>query len=267
MISFWLRLPAVEMLVALAFFFGAIAVCLVLFSFVLPTAPTIRSFRGVVAPFIGTIAVIFAILLGFLANDIWGREQRAAAAVRAEAENLTSLLGLAETFGLPADSLKIAVRGYADAVVTKELPSMEDGNSAPEADRALDRLLKTIARFDLSSAGNADFRRLLLNAGIAVSSARNERLRLSRDESEALKWLLVLVLAVACQITVAIVHLDTIRPQIAALSLLTASLIFVLGLLALYDAPFSPPLVVAPEPLVQVLSSLNGIKTAPEPAR
>lgn len=267
MISVWLRMPVLEMLAVLAGFFGAIAVSLVLLCFVLPTGPTIRSFRGVVAPFVGTMAVTFAILLGFLANDIWGREQRAAATVRTEAENLQSLIGLAATFGLPPDPLETAARAYAQAVVTKEWPSMEKGDRAPEAEQALDRLLKTIARLDLSSAGNGELRRLLLDDGVAVSTARNARLRLSRDGSEELKWLLVLALAVLCQIAVATVHLETLRPQIAALALWTTSIVFVLGLLALYDAPFAPPFVVSSDPIAHALSPPGDVQTDPQPAR
>lgn len=267
MISFWLRLPAVEMLAVLVLFFVTLAVCLVLVSFVLPSAPAVRSFRGVAAPFIGSVAVIFAILLGFLANDIWGRQQRAAATVRAEAENLQSLMGLAAAFGLPPEPLGAAVRAYAEAVVTKEWPSMKHGDSAPEAEQALDRLLKTIARLDFSGAGNSEAQRLLLDDGVSVSTSRNMLLRLSRDESEELKWLLVLALAVTCQISVAVVHLETIRPQIAALTLWTASLVFVLGLLTLYDAPFASPLSVAPDPIARLLSPPDAPRTAPEPVR
>lgn len=266
MISFWLRLPVVEMLAALVFVFGAIAICLVLFSFVLPTSSAIRSFRGVVAPFVGSVAVIFAILLGFLASDIWGRQQRAASTVRLEAENLQTLIGLATAFGLPPEPLGAAVRGYAKAVVSKEWPSMQNGDSAPAAEQALDHLLNTIARLDYSGPGNHELQRLLLDGGVAVSNARNARLSLSRDESEELKWLLVLALGVTCQISVALVHLESMKPQMAALALWTTSLVVVLGLLALYDAPFASPLAVSPDPIGQVLLQPVGVKTVRQPA-
>lgn len=266
MISFWLRLPVVEMLAALVFVFGAVAICLVLLSFVLPTSPAIRSFRGVVAPFVGSVAVMFAILLGFLANDIWGRQQRAAANVRLEAENLQTLTGLAAAFGLPSEPLGAAVRAYAEAVVSKEWPNMQRGDSAPAAEQALDHLLNTMARLNYSGPGDRELQRLLLDGGVAVINARNARLSLSRDESEELKWLLVLALAMTCQISVALVHLESMKPQIAALALWTASLVFVLGLLALYDAPFASPLAVSPDPIAQMLLPQTGTKTVRQPS-
>ena len=262
MISSWLVLPAVSMLSTLVLFFGAVAALLVLLSFGPGTGPVVRSFAGVAPPFVGTVAVILAVLLGFLANDIWDRERDAAAAVRAEADSLLSLTALAATFDLPREPLAGVVRNYAETVVTKEWPSMAEGDSAPAAEFALDRLLKTIARLDLSAAGNGDLRRLLLDAGLAVRAARNRRLDLSRNESEQVKWLMVLALAVTSQIAVAIVHLDRMRAQIAALMIWTSGLIPVLSLLALHDtpfaSPFASPFAIAPDPITHILKEIGG---------
>ncbi len=212
MVLSWLDLPLPLMLATMVLFFGTIAVLLVFLSFGAKTGPAVRSFKGMVGPFVATVAVIFGILLGFLANDIWDRDRRAAAAVHAEADSLLSLTALAATFNLPREPLAGAVRSYAQTVITKEWPSMAHQDSAPEAELALDRLLKTIVRLDLTGIGNGDLDRLLLDAGLSVRRARNTRLSLAGDESEDVKWLLVLALAVLSQITVAGVHLDELRP-------------------------------------------------------
>lgn len=262
MIYYWLTLSFPLLLGILTLAFASIAVLLVLLSFVFRTSPTIRSFKGVVAPFVGTVAVIFAILLGFLASDIWDRERRAAAAVRTEAESLLSLATLAKTFDLPREPLAGAMRGYIGAVVNDEWPRMADGQSADLAEQGLDQLLKIIARLDVPNGpGNADIHRLLFDGGMAVRAARNERLHLAGDSSENLKWKLVLVMAVMCQVTVAVVHLELIRPQIAALTIWTVSLIAVIGLLAAYELPFTPPFSIAPTPIANVLRLV-----APQPA-
>jgi heme A synthase len=263
MISCWLALPLPERLAVLAAFSIAVALLLVILSFGSKTTEMVRSFRGVVAPFVGTVAVIFGILLGFLANDIWDRERRAAASVRSEAESLLSLTALAATFDLPREPLAGAVRTYAATVVSQEWPSMARGESAPAAELALDQLLKTIAGLDVSATGTSDLQRLLLDSGLNLRIARNTRLRLSRDESEELKWLLVLVLAVTTQIAVAAVHLESIRPQIAALAIWTTSVVIVLSLLALYDEPFAAPNGLSPVPIAHVLDVLGKTAKAP----
>jgi hypothetical protein len=263
MIYSWLALPLPAMLATMGLGFAAIAILLFLLSFVLPTRQTMRSFRGVVAPFVGTVAVIFGILLGFLANDVWDRERRAGAAVRSEAENLLAISKLSETFGLPHDPLAGALRSYIETVVRDEWPSMRQGESTDSGEAVLEQLLRTISQTDMEKiVGGTDLHRLLIDAGLGVRAARSERLRLSRDGSAELKWLLVLVLAAISQIAVAIVHLESPRPQIAALTLWTASVIFVIGLLAANEWPFSSPNAIEPEPLQRVLIRIDAAESA-----
>jgi hypothetical protein len=258
MIYSWLALPTVAMLATMGLGFAALAILLFLISFILPTRETVRNFRGVVAPFVGTVAVIFGILLGFLANDVWERERRAGAAVRSEAESLLAISKLSETFGLPHDPLAGALRNYIETVVRDEWPSMREGESTDSGEAVLEQLLRTISQTDMEKiAGGTDLHRLLIDAGLGVRAARSERLRLSRDASAELKWLLVLVLAAISQIAVAVVHLESPRPQIVALTLWTASLIFVIGLLAANEWPFSSPNAIGPEPLLRVLTRIE----------
>jgi hypothetical protein len=80
-----------------------------------------------VAPFCGAIVIIFSILVGFLASDVWDRNRRAAATVRGEGGNLVSLHALAAALGAPHVAIDRAIRAYATAVINKEWPRMENG--------------------------------------------------------------------------------------------------------------------------------------------
>src|SRR5262249_36841160 len=86
---------------ALWVFYCTSALLLLWFSFGTPAGPWVRKFQGVVAPFVAAVVAIFAILVGFLANDVWDRSRRAAAAVRVEATSLISLHALADALGKP----------------------------------------------------------------------------------------------------------------------------------------------------------------------
>jgi hypothetical protein len=54
-------------------------------------------------------------------------------------------------------------------------------------------------------------------------------------------------------VSLAAVHLDRARPQIAAMVIFTVGIVTVIGLVAAHELPFSPPLAVSPEPLVELL--------------
>ncbi|MGI8569728.1 MAG: hypothetical protein ACR2KT_11985 [Methylocella sp.] len=135
MIDAWLSQPLPALILILAAFYSASALVLVRLSFGARVGPWVRSFRGVVAPYFGAIVVIFGILAGFLANDVWDRNRRAAA-VRGEGASLISLHALAAALGAPHLAIDRAIRAYAAAVIDKEWPRMENGEASPEAEAA-----------------------------------------------------------------------------------------------------------------------------------
>lgn len=250
MVDAWLSLPLPALILALIGCFATSALLLIGVSFGPVIGPWVQSFRGVVGPFFGAIVLIFGILVGFLATDVWDRSRRAAATVRAEGAYLVSLHDLVAANGLSGDEIDDAIRAYVIAVVSKEWQSMEDGNASAEAETAQDQLLKTIAQSEWRSG---EFGRLLLDTAMKVREARAERLALSSDYSESAKWMCVLLMALMAQISLAAVHLDAIRPQIAALFIYTTSVLIVLNLIAIHEAPFQPPLAVSPAPLAALL--------------
>jgi Protein of unknown function (DUF4239) len=257
----WLATPFAATLLATICTLGVSGVILVFLSFGPFTARQARTFRGVVAPFLGVSTVILGILIGFLANDIWDRDRRARAAIRSEADSLVTLFTLVSTFNRPADEIAAAIRSYATVVTTKEWPAMAEGDAAPQAERSLDDLLRVVVRSVETPGSNQVLDRALLDTAIAIRGSRNTRLTLSRDESGPFKWIAVVVLSVLGQISIAVVHLEKLRPQILALAILSASLIFVIGVLAAHEVPFAPPFAVSSAPIAEVLELVPAAAT------
>lgn len=252
LIGAWLSLPLRESMSLMTAFYCTSALLLLWFSFGAATGPRVRKFQGVVAPFVGAVVTVFAILVGFLANDVWDRSRRAASAVRVEATNLVSLHALAEALGKPHESIDRAIREYAIAVVSLEWPSMRDGEPALEAEAAQDELLQAVAKSD-QAAANYALDRMLLDTALKVREARIERLTLSSDFTESDKWACVLLMALMAQISVASVHLNEARAQFAAMVIFTASTIVVIGLIAAHERPFLSPLGVTSDPIAALL--------------
>jgi Protein of unknown function (DUF4239) len=249
----WFATPFAATLLATIGTLGITGVILVFLSFGPFTARQARTFRGVVAPFLGVSTVILGILIGFLANDIWDRDRRARVAIRSEADSLITLFTLVSTFDRPADEIAAAIRSYSTTVTSKEWPAMAEGDDAPQAERSLDDLLRAVVRSVEAPDSNPVLDRALLDAAMAIRASRNTRLTLSRDETGPFKWIAVIVLSVLGQISIAVVHLERPRPQILALAILSASLIFVIGVLAAHEVPFAPPFPVSSAPIAEVL--------------
>jgi hypothetical protein len=61
------------------------------------------------------------------------------------------------------------------------------------------------------------------------------------------------LMAVMAQISVAVVQLDEVRAQIAAMVIFTASIVLVVGMIATHEGPFRPPLGIRPAPIAKLL--------------
>lgn len=247
----WLALPIPLVFATLFAFYLATAALLVWLSFRSPLRGQVQSFKGVVAPFFGSVAVIFGLLIAFLSNDIWDRNKQAERVVLTESDTLVALYSLGIASGSDSKSLRASIRGYASAVVEDEWPRLKSGERSPRTDTALNALLREVALPGTSK----DFgvQRTMLDMVLRIRSAHEDRLELAIDRTAVTKWGAVLLLALITQLAIAVVHLEKPRPQAAALFIFTLAAVSLLGLLAIHEAPFEPPVFVPPGPIVDVL--------------
>lgn len=253
MIEKWLMLPSMEIILVTTACFGFAAALLCWFSFSEKSRERVLFFRGVTPAFFGSVVPILGILIGFLSNDVWDSNKKAADIVREEAAELTSLYGLVAVSDLPYVEISRAIRAYVSAVVEKEWPAMTQGQAAAEAEIAQDNLIR-IASTGCAGAGAGKCDNPLADIAMKLRETRSNRLKLSTDNTETIKWASVICLTLIAQISVASVHLEKRGPQIAALAIFTSAMIVLLSLIALHELPFAPPLVVKPTPLSDVLT-------------
>lgn len=247
----WLELPVPALLATLFAFYFATAALLVWLSFRSRLSGHIQTFKGVVAPFFGSIAIIFGLLIAFLSNDIWERNKQAERIVLTESDTLVALYSLSVASGVDNKSLRSAIRGYARAVVEDEWPRLAVQERSLQADAALNALLREVALPGTSK--DVGVERTMLDMVLRIRAAHEDRLVLSSDRTVVTKWAAVLLLALITQIAIAVVHLEKPRPQSAALFIFTLAAVLLLGLLAVHEAPFEPPLFVPPGPIIDVL--------------
>lgn len=269
MIDAWLALPLPLMFLTIAGFYSANAVFLFWLCYGRLTRRWMLSFNGAVAELFSAIMVIFGILIGFVASDVWDRDRSASAAVEREGAALSTLNELASAGALQPDSIRQAIRVYVAAVTEKEWPSMANGgNAAREAQEALGALLKTVAAAAQHTAKDpyAKLDNLLLDTALKVQNARADRLVLGAVSSESIKWACVLILALTGQITIAMLHLDRPRPHLAAMFIFTSSIVLIMGLIAANEGPFQPPIYVSSEPIARVLKMFPQAATPPTEA-
>jgi len=247
----WLALPVVAIFASLLAFYLGAAVLIGWLSFRSRLSGQILSLKGVVAPFFTSTAVVFGLLIAFLSNDIWERNRQAERIVFTESDTLIGLYSLSAASGSDNQSLRSAIRGYVSAVVEDEWPRLAVQQRSVRTDSALNALLREVAQ--PANAKDASVQRTMLDMVLRVRAAHEGRIALSDDRTVVAKWAAVLLLALITQIAIAVVHLEKPRPQMAALCIFTVAAVLVLGLLAIHEAPFQPPVFVPPGPIGDVL--------------
>jgi hypothetical protein len=250
----WLELPVPVIFASLIACYAGTSALIVWLSFKSKLSGRIQSFRGVVAPFFGSTAVVFGLLIAFLSSDVWDRNNKAQNIVFVESDTLVALYSLSAASGADNKSLRSAIRGYASAVVEEEWSLLARQERSAKADAALNALLREVAL--RGTASDAGIQRTMLDMVLRIRTAHEDRVLLSNDRTVVTKWVAVLLLALITQIAVAVVHLEKPRPQIAALAIFSLAAVSVLGLLAIHEAPFAPPVFVPPGPIADVLDQV-----------
>ena len=110
LIDFWLSLPPWKLTLALTVFYAATAALLYWLSFGARTQSLLQHYSDVVPAFSGTTVTLFALFLGFFANDVWARNRLAAEAVFAEREALMTSHDVCAVAGRSCADLDNAVR-------------------------------------------------------------------------------------------------------------------------------------------------------------
>ena len=210
---------------------------------------------GVVAPYAGTIAVLLSLLTGFLASDVWERERQAERAVLAERDGLAAARELSTAVG-DIPGVRDALRGYVHAVVADEWLLMAEGKRSAAAGEALGALLRAVASPAVAAEAGPTVHAGLVNSILQVRRARDDRLMLSSDESDATKWTSVLILALLTLVAIGIVHLGQPRAQLAAVTIFAVAIAATLGLLAVRERPFAGWNRISSAPLEEVLRTL-----------
>jgi Protein of unknown function (DUF4239) len=254
MIRTWLDLSSTGIFATLIVLYFGMVLLLVTIAFCRPFANRIQQLTGIVAPFFGSVALLFALLVGFLAADISDRNRQALRAIHAEAGELRNIYTLSVAAVADMRTIRATLKSYANAVVSDEWPAMAQDRQSTRTDAAFDDLLREVSNPSIAkSSGNA-VHAALLNAAVRLGTARNDRLSIAADHTNDLKWLTVIILGLFTQVAIGLVHLERFRAFTAALVVFSGAAVVALGIVALQEYPFYGTFKLSPAPIAQIQS-------------
>ena len=257
LLNLWLDQPVWLIVASLSgLFLGAVALlCL------LPQVPVLRPRvlrlgSGVVAPYFGSVSVLLALLIGFVANDAWERQRQATRIVNAERASLLAIHDLSLATISDMRAIRERLAAYADALIADEWPKMLDGESSARASAALGDLLRAVADPRVGVEGGAVAHAALLDAAMNLRAARGDRLALSETRGNQSKWITLLVLAGLTLAALWLVHMDKPWALATTLLLFTIGIVTTFSVIALNERPFDGVLALEPTAIVSARAAM-----------
>jgi hypothetical protein len=195
-----------------------------------------------------------ALMLTFIANEVWNDENRARAIVLRESIAISESLKLMRH--LPPelrDSLEQALADYARSAATADWEAMQQGSASEETDEAIYRL-----RAQLYAARQGLPSMEVVFQGLSeqlktMTEAREMRHSIAQLEVSPLKWSVLLLLFFVNACTICELNRYSRKDMVTGLLLISFAFSSIAWLVLIYDRPFIGSTAIQPEMLTRAL--------------
>jgi len=256
--DWWLNLPLVWM--AVVVFAGTYLLAASIYWVVIRLAVNdrARAFKALSPGMLPPLGILFALLVGFIAVEVWNNFDKAKAAVATEASALRAVILLAGIFPEEQKThIYALIDRHIEEAVNKEWPAMARQQATLSTLRAA--ALIEVLHDTLSLKPADDSQRTaqpeMMKALYTALDARRQRIVVSQSAVGTVKWAGILVQGLCTLIAIAMVHSDNRLACAIAMTLFATGIALSLLLIAAYSRPFTGEISVRPDLLKQVITS------------
>jgi Protein of unknown function (DUF4239) len=213
-----------------------------------------KGFKAVSPGMLPPLGILFALLVGFIAVEVWGNFDKAKTAVATEASALRAVVLLAGGF---PDEQRIAiyalVNRHIDESVNKEWPEMAQHRMTLAAlpTALIEALHDTLALKPTDDSQRAAQSEMVKELHTALD-ARRQRIVISESALGTVKWVGILLQGLCTLVAIAVVHSENRLARALTLTLFATGIALSVLLIAAYSRPFTS---VGPDLLKQVITS------------
>jgi hypothetical protein len=213
-----------------------------------------RAFKALSPGMLPPLGIIFGLLVGFIAVQVWGDSERAKIAVGTEATALRGVVLLAESFpGEQEARFRALINRHIEVAVNEEWPKMARGHATLSTlPSSLREALKSALVLTPVDEGQKIAQREIVTTLEQALDARRQRIIISQSTVSSTKWLALILQALCALIAIAMVHSDNRLTCGIALTLFATGIALSLLLIAAYSRPFNS---LGPALLKQVIAS------------
>ena len=215
-----------------------------------------KAFKAVSPGMLSPLGILFALLVGFIAVEVWSNFDKAKAAVATEASALRAVVLLAGAFPEQQRARVYAlINRHIEEAVTNEWPAMAQQRATlstlPTA--LIEELHDTLGLQPADDSQRAAQPELVKALHTAMD-ARRQRIVISESSVGAVKWIGILLQGLCVLVAIAMVHSDNRLASAISLTLFATGIALSVLLIAAYSRPFTGQTSVGPDLLRQVIA-------------
>lgn len=215
------------------------------------------AFKAMSPGMLPSLGIIFGLLVGFIASQVWSDFDKAKLAVANEASALRTAMLLGQRLS-PEDDAKLRdlVLNHVSAAVSEEWPAMSSRQATLVSlqSHLSDALKMTLAILP-SDEGQQTAQHEIVTSLETALEARRQRIIISQSTVSSVKWAGLLLQALCTLLAIALAHSDNRLTNAIALGLFSTGVAVSIVLIASYSRPFTGEISVGPELLKQVMTT------------
>jgi Protein of unknown function (DUF4239) len=212
------------------------------------------AFKAVSPGMLPPLGLVFGLVVGFIAAQVWSDAGTAQQAVDREASALRAANLVVDQFPeARAARIHALVQSHIRTAVKEEWPAMaEQHETLTGVPPALGAALQVALSLNPTNDGQAVAQRDLVSSLENALDARRQRIIVSQSSVNWVKWTGVILLAALTLLAIAFVHSENRMTAALAMGVFAAAVAVVVVMIAAQDGPFRGQLGVKPTPLEQV---------------
>ena len=214
------------------------------------------------------IAVLYTVLLAFIAIAAWEDLSKASDVVKSEASLVQNLYYDAGGFDEKAltTELQDHLRRYLHMVVEREWPEQQAGRISDAAAPVLRHTFYALADFEPKSHGDIIMMQEMLHSLNELYNTRQARLEAAEGHIPSSVWWVILFLGFLIVGFTAFLGVRSLWVHFVMLAGFTTAIVVVLNLIVQLDFPFRGEISVSAEPFEHVLSEVGADRGASTPS-
>ena len=217
-----------------------------------------RAFKALSPGMLPPLGILFSLLIGFIAVEVWNNFDKAKVAVATEASALRAVVLLAGIFPEEQKTrIDALIDRHIDVAINKEWPAMAQQRASLSTLRAnaLIEALQVVLTLKPADDSQRITQPEMIKALEMALDARRQRIVVSQSGVGRVKWAGILLMGLCTLVAIAMVHSDNRLTCAIALTLFATGIALSLLLIAAYDRPFTGEISVGPDLLKQVITS------------